>query len=435
MCTSKFNQLAAAALLLTVCALAASAQVITASGKVTLKQPDGTSVPVQGATVKFYRTDIKQELTAKTNKSGEYVNAGIPLVGTFTIAVSAPGARPTYITNVKISQRPQNDFALEPGDGSTLTLEQIRQAAAAGPAAEGAPASSEEAKKRAAEIAAERARVEAANAKATELNAKLPEILKAANQALQAKNYDEAITQYDQGIQLAPDEQVFYRNKLVALRSRGVDRYNAAVKAKDVAGKEAARNDFKAAAETAEKAVSALRARAGSGGGANAGGAAAPGQQQPQDQELDYLEQRSETYRIALITSTQVDTDAAVKAIQEYFNKETDPAKKMKAQASLGDALFAGGKIDESIAAYKQILAQNPNNLDALYGLGIALAADPTGAKTAEGRDMLEQFAKKAPETDPRKQMATEAVAGLNEALKPKPADRTNTNATRRRKG
>ena len=88
--------------------------------------------------------------------------------------------------------------------------------------------------------------------------------------------------------------------------------------------------------------------------------------------------------------------------------------------------------MDESIAAYKAILAANPSNLDAIYGLGLALASDPTGAKTAEGRDMLQQFASKAPATDPRKQMAEEAVAGLNEALKPKPAEKATT--TKKRK-
>jgi hypothetical protein len=47
---------------------------------------------------------------------------------------------------------------------------------------------------------------------------------------------------------------------------------------------------------------------------------------------------------------------------------------------------------------------------------------------------MLQQFASKAPATDPRKQMAEEAIAGLNEALKPKPADKATTTTTRRRK-
>ena len=89
----------AAALLLAACGVIASAQVAQMSGKVTLKQADGTVVPVVGAQVDIYRTDIKWEDHVKTNKKGEYQHAGIPFVGTYAIAVSAPGARPTYVTN------------------------------------------------------------------------------------------------------------------------------------------------------------------------------------------------------------------------------------------------------------------------------------------------------------------------------------------------
>lgn len=425
-----FYRLAVAACLLAASVVTASAQVVTASGKVTLKQADGTTVPVKDAVVKFYRTDIKQEFNAKTDKGGRYVNAGIPLVGTFHIAVSAPGARPDFIPNLKISARPENDFVLEPGDGAALTQDQIKQAMAA-PRAGGSTsgALSAEDKKKLAEQQAEFARITEQNKKIEALNVKLPEILKSGNEAFTAKNYDAALGFYDQGIAADPEQAVFYRNKATVLRARGVERYNAAVKAKDTAAKETAKEDFKAATEANEKAVSTYREFTSK----RQANAATPGQP-PQNDDLSNLEQRYESYRIALQTSTAVDTETATKAIQEYINAETDPAKKTKAQASLGDALFQGGKIDESIAAYRQILTQNPDNLDAIYGLGLALASDPTGEKTAEGRDMLEQFAKKAPANDPRKQMAAEAVAGLDESLKAKPAEKTST-GTKRRKG
>src|SRR5918997_4133046 len=126
------SRFGAAALLLTAMSVAASAQVVSASGKVTLRQADGTEVPGQNAVVKFYRTDIKQTFEAKTGKNGSYVHAGIPLVGTFTIAVSAPGARPTYIPDIPIGKKSDNNFVLEPGDGSALTLEQIKASMASG---------------------------------------------------------------------------------------------------------------------------------------------------------------------------------------------------------------------------------------------------------------------------------------------------------------
>jgi tetratricopeptide (TPR) repeat protein len=429
----KFTHFVVAALLFVAAfAVNVSAQTATATGKVTLKQADGTEVPVKDALVEIHRTDIKQTLKTKTDKRGEYLYAGIDPIGTFTIIVSAPGATPSYVSNVRISQRPVNNFSLNPGDGKTLTLAEVKASAGAAPATAAATAkpgaapamTAEEAKKKQAELDKEIAEVTAKNAKIEERNAKLPAIFKAANDAFNAKNYDLAITTYDQAIEIDPMEAVVYRNKSIALRSRGVDKYNSAAKAKDQAGKDSARADLKLATETAEKAVSAYRTPQADRV------AAAPDAAKADD--LDYLFQRAEAYRVALQTNAQVDTEAGIKAFQEYIAAETDTAKKTKAEAALGDALFQGGRVDESIAAYKAILASSPNNLDAIYGLGLALASDPSGAKTAEGRDMLEQFASKAPATDPRKQMAEEAVAGLNEALKPKPADKATS--TKKRK-
>lgn len=409
------NLFAAAALFVVLSAATASAQVVTASGKVTLKQADGTTVPLPGAVVKFYRTDITQEFNAKTDKRGTYVNVGIPLVGTFTITASGPGARPDYMTNVKISAQPENNFTLEPGDGNALTLEQIKTArttAATAPAVNTA-----EAKKAADERAKEIARLNAENAKAIDLNAKLPEILKAGNTALDAKNYDEAITQFELGIQADPEQAIFYAYKASALRRRSVDRFNAAAKAKDQPGKEAARADFKTAVESSEKAVTAYHALRSKQAGNAAGGAQSP------DGSLGYLADRAESYRLALQTSAPIDNDAATKAIEEYINAETDAAKKDKAQSSLGDALFYAGRIDDAIAKFRDVLAKNPNNLDAMFGLGLALASKVVDASKdveilAEARDTLQQFVSKAPEGYARKQEAMESVKYLDDTLK-----------------
>jgi cytochrome c-type biogenesis protein CcmH/NrfG len=111
--------------------------------------------------------------------------------------------------------------------------------------------------------------------------------------------------------------------------------------------------------------------------------------------------------------------------MEEYIAAETDPAKKAQAEAALGDALFQSGRIDDAIAAYRKILAASPTNLDAQFGLGIALAADPEGKHAAEARDALKEFAAKAPATDPRKADAEGAAAALEEAMKPKQADKS----------
>ena len=112
----------AAALALFACAASASAQVTNISGKVTLKQADGTVVPVQGAQVDIYRTDIKQEFHVKTDKKGMYQHAGIPFVGTYTMIVSATGASPTWQEKMRFTSQQTFDFSLQPGNGMRPTL-------------------------------------------------------------------------------------------------------------------------------------------------------------------------------------------------------------------------------------------------------------------------------------------------------------------------
>jgi tetratricopeptide (TPR) repeat protein len=406
---------AAAALLVFVLAASASAQVASVAGKVLLKKADGTTAPLPGATVKFYRTDIKGEYEAKSDKSGRYVYAGLPLVGTFTVVVSGPGAKPTYRIGFRAINSPENDAVLEPGDGSTLSLADVATLEAMkGKATPGSGVNLEEAKKKAAEIAAERKRVEAENARASEINAKLPEIMKAGNEAFAAKNYDAAIAKYDEALAADAKQPNFLRNKTLALIERGTGRYNTALKAKDQAGKEAGRADFKAATETAEQALAVKRETKGN---------SAPGAVGQANDDLPFLSARFESYRLALQTSVQgIDNDAAAKAIEEYISAETDQAKKDKAQSSLGDALFYAGRIDDSVAKFREALAKNPNNLDAMYGLGISLAAKVVDAtKDAqflnEAHDMLQQFVAKAPDGYPRKQEASESVKYLEDTM------------------
>jgi tetratricopeptide (TPR) repeat protein len=414
------TRLAVALALVAAFAVAASAQVATVSGKVSLKKADGTVAPLPGATVKFYRTDIKAEYEVKTDKGGNFVHAGLPLVGTYTMVVSGPGAQPTYRVGLKPTLSPENNLVLEEGDGKTLSLADVAtlEAMRGKPTAVGAGAPyMAAAKKKADELMAERKKIEAENAKATEINAKAPEILKAGNEAFTAKNWDRAIAKYEEGITLLPEDPVFYRNKAVALFSRGRDKYNAGVKAKpnDKASIDAARADMQASTEMAEKAVAAQRAK-GNGGGA---AASAPGQP---NKELDLLSTRAEAYRLALTTNSAVDNDAAAKAIQEYIDAEPDQTKKDATQASLGDALRFAQKYDEAIAKFHEILAKNPNNLDAQFGLGIALASksgvgDSDPALVTQARDALKQFVSKAPDTNTRKQEATEMVTYLDQTL------------------
>lgn len=443
----KFTYSIVATLLLVAAFTVTASAQATATGKVTLKQADGTEAPIEGAQVEIHRTDIKQTLKTKTNKKGEYVYAGLDYVGTFTIIVSAPGASPSYTAGIRISQRPNNNFSLSPGDGRTLTLAEIKAAATTttgaakpGDAKPGAAPTmtAEEAKKLDAEAAAKLAEVQAKNAKIEDRNIKLPVVFKAANEASTAANglkgaekiskLDEALNGYNQGIEIDPEEAVVYRNKQIVLRSRGLEKYNVAIVNKDKAardaGIEAARNDLRDAVETGEKAIVVYRMRNGGGQAGNTG--SAPGGQK--DEIVTYMEDRAETYRRALQIKAPVDNEVAAKSIEEYINAEPDAAKKDKMQASLGDALFFAGRVNEAVAKFKEITTKNPNNMDALYGLGLALASsDPP--QLVEARDMLQQYASKAPES-PRKQEALEMVKYLDDTIKGEAANKAQDSKT-----
>ncbi|MDQ3908623.1 MAG: carboxypeptidase regulatory-like domain-containing protein [Acidobacteriota bacterium] len=419
------TRFALAALFVAALSVAAAAQTATFGGKVLLKQADGTTAPLPGAVVKIYRTDIKQEFSTKSDKNGRFIYAGLPFVGEYTVVVSGPGARPQYFTKIKAAGLPPEVLSnytvtMEPGDGSTLTLDQVKALEASGGSAPAttAAAPSAEDKKKAAELEAERARIEAENKKAVELNAKLPDILKAGNDAYTAKDYTTAVAKYDEGIAADPTQSVFYKNKAAALMARGTDKFNTGVKARprDQAAIDAAKEDLKNSTESAEKSVATYRESK------TKNAAAAPAAGGSDAELLSYLKLRADAYRVALQTGAQIDNDAAAKAIEEYINAEPDQAQKDKAQASLADALRFAGRYDESIAKFREVLAKNPNNIEAIYGLGIALASKSAAgddkALVKEAHDTLQQYVSKAPDTNPHKQEAAEMVKYLDDTLK-----------------
>src|SRR5262249_32615420 len=97
-------------------------------GHVVFKQADGTTVKPANAVIDVYRLDLPGNYHTKTDKRGEFVFAGLPYVGTYIIAVSLPGAMPTYQQNVKVGRDIDYELNLSPGNGKVLTLDEIKQA-------------------------------------------------------------------------------------------------------------------------------------------------------------------------------------------------------------------------------------------------------------------------------------------------------------------
>jgi cytochrome c-type biogenesis protein CcmH/NrfF len=433
MFSKPFFRTVVAALALAACSVVASAQVTTVSGKVTLKQADGTEAPVQGAVVDIYRTDIKQKFQVKTDKKGEYRHAGIPFVGTFTVVVSAPGARPTYATRLRFTGGEPRNFVLTPGDGSTLTLEQIAQyevSGAAAPTVAGTAAGGESKEAKAAREELERKvrEVEEQNQNIEASNATVSRAFKAGNEALNAGRVDEAITHYNEGIAARPDEPALLTNLSEALRRRGVDRYNTAIKNADNDAKnqgiEAAKKDWRDAAQHSSKAVEVIKASAG----------ADPAQQQVHAQnKLAAISSRALAMRLVATKVDQSQAQAAWAANQEYFEAETDPAKKAKARGDSLQMLFDAGAIDLATAEARKVLAEDPDNVDANRILGLALFASGEKANYQEAANFLQRYVDKAPDTDPLKASAKESLDYLKTAENVRPDKSQPSRPARRR--
>lgn len=417
--------------------LIASAQVGELRGKVSMNQADGTQAPASDVAIDVYRTDVSGKYNTKTNKKGEFVFAGLPYVGTYVIAASHPSARPSYLPNIKVGRGTEYTLSLTPGDGKRLSLEEINAAEkmhAGGAAAPGKSSGDSAAEKAAREeIIRKNAEIEAKNKKIEESNTVVARTFTAGNTALEAKNYDEAIKQYDEGLAADPSQPALLTQKSAALKSRGVERYNAAITSKDDAAKgpgiDAAKSDFRAAADASNKALEVLNAQT------------AP--TDPQDQtrfnanKLAALSTRAEAMRLFVTKVEQSQVDAGLKAYEDYLSVEPDPARKLTAQRGLAQMLFDANSFDKALAEYQKILASNPDDTDALVKSGMLLfnigAMNNDKAKYQEAANFLQRFVDKAPETDKLKADAKAILDELKNQQNVK-AEKTTTSTPARRR-
>lgn len=378
----------------------AAAQTAPISGKVELKKADGTTEPVNGATVDVFRTDIKGSLpSAKTNKKGEFSFAGIPVGATVILSVSAPGAAPGFLPNIKAGQD-RLVVTLSEGDGKRWTEAEMRQALSQAVPAGAGGELSEDQKKAQAEYEKKVAEVAAKNKEIENKNTVVTKALQDGNTAFNAKDYDTAVARYSEGINADPDfagsAPILLNNKGAALRQRAVNTYNTSIKlpqAERQAGLAKVRQDLADAADSYGKSYSILKA-------AQAGDIDA---QVAQAAKLAALTGAKDTFRLMAKTE-QVDgskTEVAKMLIPEYIAVETEAAKKAEAQTTLGDVYRVAGDFDNAIAAYRKSIELSPNDPDALAGLGLSLfAAGEAGGNTEqkqEGLNFMVKFTEVAP--------------------------------------
>jgi len=378
--------------------LVANAQTGQLRGSVLVTGADGKPGPGAGALIDVYRTDISGEFHTKADKKGEWVFAGLPLVGTYVVSISAPGGQPQAIGGVRVVNETPVQVTLSAGDGRRLTADEAKKIAAgvrpsAGAGGGGGRESAEDKAKRE-EIERKNKEITEQNEKNKNINDIVSRTFKAGNAALMAKNFDEAIKQYQEGVAADPEQGALFTQLSTAYRNRGVSQYNAAIQAKDdaakTAGFEAAKKDFKDAAEQATKAVDLAKKE--------------PPATDPQGQtgqaqrKLAALSTRAESMRLF---ATKVDTtqaDTALTAYEEYIAAETDATRKAQAQRDSAQMLLDAGQGDKAFAQFQKILANSPDDADANLGAGLALYSTGDKAKYQEAANYLQHFVDKAPE-------------------------------------
>ncbi|HLR06026.1 MAG TPA: tetratricopeptide repeat protein [Pyrinomonadaceae bacterium] len=410
-------------------AAAVSAQTGQLRGHVLLKQADGTTIKAAGAQVDVFRTDLPGSFPTKTDKSGVFVYAGLPFVGRYIIAASMPNAAPNFIAGVRVGQDIDYEVVLSPGDGRRLTEAEAKALVKPGGGGStptgggGAKITPEEEAKR----KAENERIAKENEKNVNINKVVGEAFKAGNAALTAKNYDEALKQYDTGLAADPEQPSLLTNKTLALKARGVDRYNAAILTKDEAAKtsglELAKADFKAAADAANKAADIIKKMP----------AATDPEEQKQQTVNKYatMSARAEAMRLFVTKADGTQVDAGAAAFQDYIAVETDAAKKSRAQLDMAQMLLDAGAGDKAFAEFQKILAEKPDDPDANLGAGLALFSTGDKAKYQEAANYLQRFVDKAPDTHKFKNDAKAVLAELKSTENVVPEK---TNAPPRRK-
>jgi tetratricopeptide (TPR) repeat protein len=372
------------AILLMLVSMAVSAQVGQLRGRVLFKQKDGTTVPLEGAVVDVFRTDLPGSYPTKTGKDGLFVFAGLPYVGTYVIAASSINAKPNVVANVKAGRDFEYEIVLESGDGQRLTTDEALTAAKALKAAE-----------------TPRAETPFEIVGRTFLEG---------NQALARKDYNEAIRLYDEGLAAAPQTAPLLVNKAVALKARGVESYNSAIGfIRDQARKQttmnSARKDFIDAADAATKAVEMIKIEPIP--------ADETEQRRQQGNKYAALSARAEAMRLLVTKVDPSQAAAGLVAFQEYVDLEDDPSRKSRAELDAARMLLESKNTSLAIEQYRGILIRDPSNVDALAGLGLALYQSGDKNRFVEALGYLQLFIKEAPETHLMREPVMEVLKKL----------------------
>ena len=400
-------------------ATTAFAQVAELRGHVLIELSNKQRVPLVGAQVDIFRTDLKGTYNATTDAKGEFVVAGLPYIGTYVVAASHSGVKPNWMSGVKVGRGVPVEITVTRGSGKRLTYEEIKAAEISAPASApsangGGGESGADARAKADEIARKNAEIEANNRRIDEANATVARTFTAGNQALTAasvaskahnpddaiQKYTAAIAQYDEGLAADAEQPAILTNKAVALKGRGAERFNATISSKTLddvsraANLDAAKKDFRAAAEASSKAVTLLKSQSTPTDPAEL--------QRYNGNMYAAMLTRAESLRLVVSKVDPNQSAAATTAFKEYIAVEPDPAKKDKAQFDLAQTLLDAGEGEKALEEFKAILMSHPDSPEANFGAGFA-AYSLDKPRHQEAANYMQRFVDLAPDSNPKK--------------------------------
>lgn len=400
-----------------------SAQTAQVEGTIRIKAEDGSKKPVAGALIDIYRIDVKGHFEVKSDKSGHYIRLGLPLQGTYIFIVSAPGAAPTWMNNVRITQMPVVDVTLDPGDGRALTLEDVQKVAGQQKSGGGGQPSAAKTVSPGDKAKAEAAQkeYEAKVKEGQEVQASFDQARTHYNtgiELMKANNYQNALSEFEAATTVDPGKHaaiamLSYRanaNLAEAHYQLGVDLFNKKQRPE-------AKTHFEAAVAAIKKAL------------VLASNDTAENNPNLNNDLIIYHNILAKN--VMLLVEYYGAANLVDDTVKEMDKAEAlDAVNKNKWGVLRADMYRSAGRTEDATAAYKKVLAADPSYVDALYGLGLTLIASSERAQIQEGANTLADFVAKAPPTDKRVPIVKDALEGVKnaykvEAEKPAPTKRT----------
>jgi tetratricopeptide (TPR) repeat protein len=296
-----------------------------------VKGADGK--PLQGATVKIARTDIKANYKVKTDKKGHYYYGGLS-IGTYTVTLEVDGMDVDQMAGVRTSLGDPKEVPFD------LKATQARGGGA--PAAGGgAPPAAEPERGMSAAQKAEYEKKKKEEEAAMQKNKALNDAFNAGREAQNAKNYDAAIDAFTKAGEMGPEQHVVWGNLADSYAARAATKTGADATA-----------DYTKSAEAYQKAITI----------------------KPDDAAYH------NNYALVLAKNKKFEEAQA----ELTKSAQLDPQQAGKYYFNLGAVFVNTGQNDPAADAFKKAIELDPNYSEAYYQLGLTLFAKAT--TTADGK-------------------------------------------------